>query len=145
MTTTSAAQAAVAQPTGTRPAGRRRTITLWTTQVVLALFFLVAAAGPKLAGEQTAVKTFEDMGAPWLRYVVGVLELAGAIGLLVPRLAGLAALCLSALMVGATVTQLFILGSPVLALTPLVLAVVFALIARARRHEIADLTRRTTR
>jgi putative oxidoreductase len=59
-----------------------------------------------------------------LRYLVGVLELAGAIGLLMSRLAGLAALGLVALMVGAVVTQVFVLDSAVMATTPAILGVV---------------------
>jgi uncharacterized membrane protein len=38
----------------------------------------------------------------WFRYVVGALELAGAVGVLIPRLSGLAALGLIGLMAGAT-------------------------------------------
>jgi uncharacterized membrane protein len=61
---------------------------------------------------------------------VGALEVAGAVGLLVPRLSGLAALGLAGLMVGATITNLFILGeSPWL---PVGLLLVSALIARGR-------------
>jgi len=45
------------------------------------------------------------MGADdWFRYMVGTLELAGGIDLLIPRLAGLAALGLTGVMVGATYT-----------------------------------------
>jgi putative oxidoreductase len=40
-----------------------------------------------------------------------VLEIAGAIGLLIPRTAGLAALGLSGLLVGAIATNLFILDA----------------------------------
>ncbi len=54
----------------------------------------------------------------WLRYVVGALEIAGAIGLLIPRLSGLAAL-----LVGPTVTNLLILGDgPWLPLVQLLLS-----------------------
>ena len=61
----------------------------------------------------------------------GALEVAGAVGLLVPRLSGLAALGLAALMVGATVTNLFIIGErPWL---PVGLLLVSAVIAWGRR------------
>jgi hypothetical protein len=74
--------------------------------IALAVFFLAAAAGPKLLGEAYAVEMFVQTGAADpLRYLVGVLELAGAIGLLVPRLAGLAALGLVGVMIGAVLTQ----------------------------------------
>jgi uncharacterized membrane protein len=58
-------------------------------------------------------------------------QVAGAIGLLIPRLAGLAALGLAALMVGAFLTQVFILES-VLWVTPASLGVVFVLVAWGR-------------
>ncbi|MGH3625444.1 MAG: DoxX family protein [Sciscionella sp.] len=97
------------------------------------MFFLVAAAGPKLAGQQYAVEMFNQMGAgQWFRYLVGALELAGAIGLLIPRLAGLAALGLIGVMVGAVLTQVFVFGSGVMALTPALLGVVFGLVAWGR-------------
>jgi hypothetical protein len=46
------------------------------------------------------------------------LELAGAIGLVIPVLAGLAALGLTALLIGATYTQLVVLDAPAYSLTP---------------------------
>jgi uncharacterized membrane protein len=125
-----------ATATATGPAakrGRARNVTLWAAQLLLALFFLVAAAGPKLAGQQYAVDMFSRIGAgQWLRYLVGVLELAGAVGLLIPRLAGLAAPGLVCLMVGATATQLFVLHSPLLALTPVILGILLGVVAWGR-------------
>jgi uncharacterized membrane protein YphA (DoxX/SURF4 family) len=119
-----------AVPAATR--GRGLDITLWVVQVLMAVFFLVAAAGPKLVGERTAVEMFTQIGAgQWLRYLVGALELAGAIGLLLPRVAGLAALGFVALMVGAFLTQVFILES-VLWVTPAILGAVLALVAWGR-------------
>ncbi len=52
--------------------GRALNITLWVVQVLLAAFFLAAAAGPKLAGQQYAVEMFTQIGAgQWFRYLVG--------------------------------------------------------------------------
>ena len=90
-----------------------------------------------------AVQSFEDMGAaPWFRYFVGLVELAGGIGLLVPRLAGLAAVGLALLMVGAAITQAFILDGGALVLTPVVLFFLFLFIAWGRRESIGRLFRR---
>jgi putative oxidoreductase len=62
--------------------------------------------------------------------VVGVLELAGAAGVLLPRLSGLAALGLMGLMAGAILTNVLVLGtSPLL---PIVLMLVSALVAWGR-------------
>lgn len=65
----------------------------------------------------------------------GVLEVAGAVGLLVPRLAGLAATGLVALMVGAAATNVVVLAvPPTLPLVFGVLAAVVAMTRRAQRH-----------
>ena len=136
MTTTAAAPA-----TATSTRGRPATIGLWVLQVLLGLMFIVGSGFPKLVGESYAVQLFDDLGAPWLRVVVGVLEVAGGIGLLIPRLAGLAATCLIALMVGATAAQLFLLDEGFW-YTPVIMGVLLAVIAVARRHEIPATFRR---
>ncbi|HEX2248433.1 MAG TPA: DoxX family protein, partial [Arthrobacter sp.] len=71
-------------------------------------------------------------------YVVGALELAGAIGLLIPRLAGLAGLGLVALMIGAVLITLLLFGASMLAFPAAVLVLV-AIIAWGRRRSTADL------
>lgn len=120
-----------------------RSRALWVVQVLVAVFFLVAAAGPKLLGEQTAVEMFAQIGlGQWFRYLVGVLELAGGIGLLIPRLAGPAALGLGGVMVGAAITQLLVLDTPILVITPLILLVVLGVVAYGRRAQIRALLAR---
>ncbi len=117
--------------TGTRhlpatPAVAR--IGLLALRIGLAVVF--AAAGlAKLGGEPAMVEMFADIGAgAWLRYLVGACEVAGAVGLLVPRLTCAAALGLTGLMVGATVTNVAVLDtSPVLTL---LLALAAAWVAR---------------
>lgn len=113
--------------------GRAVNITLWVAQVLLAVFFIVASA-PKLLGEPTTVASFNTIGlGQWFRYLTGVCELAGGIGLLIPRLSGLAALGLVGLMVGATLTNLFLLpGMAPAAIVTVLLGVVFGLIAWGR-------------
>jgi uncharacterized membrane protein YphA (DoxX/SURF4 family) len=118
---------------------RPGTVALWVVQVVLAVMFVMAGL-PKLTGDPVMVDIFDAVGAgQWLRYVVGVLELAGAIGLLVPRLCGLAALGLTLLMVGASLTNLVALGaSPAI---PIGYLLVAAAIAWFRRASIQALIR----
>jgi hypothetical protein len=70
--------------------------------------------------------------------VTGVVEVGGAIGLLIPRLAGLAAIGLIGLMGGAILTQILVL-EPAWSAMPAAFAVVFALIAWDRRAETRDL------
>jgi len=123
---------------------RRRTSTLlWAAQVLLAAIFLFSAAVPHLKGSHQAVQEFGLIGAgQWLRYLVGTTELAGAIGLLTPWLAGLAAAGLAAEMVGATIVNATVLhntsyGSNVW--LTLVLCAVLVLIAYGRRQQIKAL------
>jgi putative oxidoreductase len=113
------------------PVARPVNVALWMLQAALALQF--AAGGlAKLAGAPELVELFASIGAgQWLRYVVGALEVAGAVGLLVPRLWRLAALGLATLMVGTTVTNLFVIHErPWL---PVGLLLVAAVIAWGRR------------
>jgi len=121
------------------PRGRRARIALRTAQVLLALFYGIASALPKLIGNSYAVDAFDRIG--WGSagmYTIGALELAGAVALLVPVLQSVAAVALSALMVGAFVVQVVVFGGENAA-TPLILIVPLVLIAWARRGSNADL------
>jgi uncharacterized membrane protein YphA (DoxX/SURF4 family) len=122
---------------------RRLTSTLlWAAQIPLAALFVVVAV-PKLTGSHQAVQEFGLIGAgQWLRYFVGTAELAGAIGLLTPWLAGLAAAGLAADMAGASIINATVLhnttfGSLVWMTVPLCAAC--ALLAYARRQQIKAL------
>lgn len=118
--------------------GRRANTLLWAAQIVLAVFFAFAAV-PKLAGAHTAVAMFGQIGAgQWLRYLVGTAELAGAVGLLIPRLAGFAAVGLAADMAGASIINAAVLHSAAVAMT-VPLCAMFALIAACRREQITNL------
>lgn len=89
----------------------------WALQLLLAGVFAFTA-WRKFIAHPIPVETVEALGAgQWLRIAIGLAELAGAIGLLVPRLAWLAASCLALLMMGATATHLFVIGgSPAFAI-----------------------------
>ena len=110
---------------------------LWVLQILLGLFFVFASAVPKFYGDPYAVLIFEEIGAgQWLRYVVGAFELAGGIGLTTRRFAGPAAVGLVLLMVGAGLTQAFVLHGGLLVLTPVVLGLLAAAIAYGRRETL---------
>ncbi|MFC8087849.1 DoxX family protein [Streptomyces sp. NPDC057340] len=137
-TTASPAPAVAAVPA--RGRGLRR-VALRAVQVLLALFFALASALPKLIGHSSAADTFAEMG--WGdagMYAIGVLELAGAVALVVAVLQSVAATALSALMVGAFVVQLTYFDGENAA-TPLVLLVLLLVIARARRGHNEELRR----
>jgi uncharacterized membrane protein YphA (DoxX/SURF4 family) len=115
---------------------------LWILQVFLAVEFVMAGV-MKLTGNALMVEMFAEIGAgQWLRYLVGALEVAGAIGVLVPRLTGLAALGLTLLMAGAALTTAFVLGaSPAV---PLGILVIAGLVAWFRRSSTRALAARFT-
>jgi uncharacterized membrane protein YphA (DoxX/SURF4 family) len=126
---------ATARTTATSRAGN---VGLWALQVVLAAAYTFSAFG-KLTAEAQNVAGFEAMGlgAPGM-YIIGVLELAGAIAMFVPRLTGLAALCFVALMIGAVALTLAI-GGGALAAIPAVVGVLAAVVAWGRRRSTAAL------
>jgi hypothetical protein len=120
---------------------RRARISLMALQIVLALFYGTASALPKLIAHPSAVEPFEEIG--WGdagMYTIGALELAGAVALLIPVLSSVAAVSLSALMVGAFITQIVVFDGQYAA-TPVILLVPLTLIAWARRQQAAELVR----
>lgn len=126
----------ISRPPATGGTSRGRTIALWVLQGVLALAFALSGI-MKLSGNPQAVAVFEAMGtATWMPFVIGSLEILGAIALLIRRLAGLAAAAFVALMVGAVITHLIWGGFAVPALVLLILSVP---VAYARRSGIAEL------
>lgn len=87
-------------------------VLVWTLSLVLAGVFLVAGI-PKITGTDAVGLQAASMQAfpGWLRVVVGAVEVAGAIGLVIPALAAYAALGLALLMVPASITQ-YMSGEP---------------------------------
>jgi hypothetical protein len=110
-------------------------IVLWIAQVLLA-GIMVAAGAPKLflprarlAEKMTGTK---DVPAPLVK-LLGLAELLGAAGLILPRLTGIApiltpiaAACLSLILVGALATKLRHHESPALPIVAILLAVLTA-------------------
>ena len=111
--------------------GKGRLITIWILSVLAALAFL-AAGGSKLAGAAPMVAVFDKVGiGQWFRYLTGLLEVVGAIGLFIPRTALYAAVLLSLVMVGATIAHVTVLGGPPVA--PIVLLILTGSIAYLRK------------
>jgi putative oxidoreductase len=114
----------------TRNGGRAANVALWALQALLALQFAMAGLA-KIFGDPAMVGMFATIGdGQWFRYVVGALEIAGVVGVLIPRLSGPAALGLVCLMAGAALTNLFVLGAN--PLLPIGLLVASAVVARGR-------------
>jgi putative oxidoreductase len=81
-----------------------KTIALWVLSVLVAAMFLFAG-GTKLVMADQIKPMFVKFGyAAWFATFIGICELLGGIGVLIPRVAGLAAACLSVIMVGAVYT-----------------------------------------
>jgi putative oxidoreductase len=117
-------------------------IVLWVVQVLLGAYMIYSGYTLFSSG---SIAKFDEIGVgQWLRYVTGVLEIAGGVGLFVPILCGLAALGLALVLLGATLTELFLVanGGPLL---PLLLMVVSAAIAWLRRDTILALIGRGPR
>jgi putative oxidoreductase len=129
MSSTTAATTATSQNKAGQPRSRRRSITVWVLQILLVIAF--AAGGlQKLAGTHQMVVLFTKIGAgQWFRYLIGTLEIAAAIGLLIPALSGVAALGLSGLLAGAILTNLAIGYSP---WVPIIFLLMSAVVAWAR-------------
>ena len=126
--------AAVSAPPRWKSAG------LWVVRGLLALVFL-AAGGVKLYGLPMMVQEFDHIGlGQWFRYFTGGLEVLGALLILTPSLAGLGALLLICIMIGATVTHLFVIGGS--AVPALVLLALSAIVVYAKRIQIALLLKR---
>jgi len=106
----------------------------WVLSVALALA-MAGGGAAKLFGDPAMLDLFDAIGGgQWLRYVVGFFEVAGAVGLLVPRLRALAALGLIVLLGCATLTNVAILhtNTALSVLYAAVAAIIFVL----RRSEL---------
>ena len=115
--------------------GRMRTksAAIWGISAVLSIVFLVSGA-QKLIGDSSffAVAAMDQYPA-WFRQVVGLVEILGAIGLLIPRMTLLSAFALSTVMFGAAYTHL-VGGIPGAAL-PAFLFVLLLVVIWAKRPE----------
>jgi uncharacterized membrane protein YphA (DoxX/SURF4 family) len=81
----------------------------WILAVFLALVFALAG-GIKLVGAPAMVQEFAQIGiGQWFRFLTGTLEVAGAVGLLIPRFRFWAALLIATIMFCATAINLWVL------------------------------------
>ena len=120
----------------TNKSGKKMNVLLWVIQGLLALVFLVAGGSKLIMPIEEMTKQIAFPG-PFLRFL-GVAEILGAIGLILPGLlrirtglTPLAAVGLAIITVGATVITLRT-GGGALALFPFVVAVLSAFVAYGR-------------
>lgn len=106
-------------------------IALWVLSGLLAALYL-AAGGSKLLGAQQHLEHFSKWGYPgWFRLLIGAVEVAAGIALLVPRAAFLASLTLAVVMAGAVYTH-FRHDEAAQAVVPVVLLALVALVGYVR-------------
>jgi uncharacterized membrane protein YphA (DoxX/SURF4 family) len=120
-------------------------IALWVVQVLLAAAFLVSGATKLSQPKEKLLKNMawvEDFSQPTVR-IIGALEVLGAIGIVVPALAGivpsltpLAALGLVLTMIGAALTHLRRSEYSVITV-PAVLLILAAFVAYGRFFVVA--------
>ena len=96
---------------------------VWGVRILLALAFGAAGAA-KLAGVPQMVQVFDAIGfGQWFRYVTGVVELGGALLLLVPATGFFGALLLAVTMACGAATHLVLIGgNPVPAIVLMLLS-----------------------
>lgn len=140
--TTAPAPAAVSAPASARRS--RGTVALNVARFVFAVFMGFSGVA-KLIAHESAIESFERMNwSHGAMYVIGGLEVAGAIALLIPILSGVAAIAFCGLLAGASVVQLTLLDPPN-AIMPALLIVLMVLIARNRQDRTAALIARVRR
>jgi uncharacterized membrane protein YphA (DoxX/SURF4 family) len=112
---------------------RARTILLWVVTILISLGIGLAGL-TKFTQPDHWQSLFAGWGYPrWFASVVGVLEVVGAIGLLIPRLAFYGAMLLMIVMMGALITLLSHRGGPLgWGATPTVYLVLLSLVGAAR-------------
>lgn len=95
----------------------------------------VAAGGAKLAGVEMMVATYEQIGVgQWFRYLTGIVEVAGAVLLWLPRRQVVGAGVLGATMVGAVLAHWLLLGPS--AVPAIVLGLICAAVLYIHREQI---------
>jgi putative oxidoreductase len=111
-------------------------VVVWILQILLAAQFVYSGY---LLFTDAFVAKFDDIGfGQWFRYFTGVLEIGTALGLLVPRVCGHAALGLAGIMGGAALTELFLVtnGGFKAATMPIIFMVLALVVAIYRREQI---------
>jgi uncharacterized membrane protein YphA (DoxX/SURF4 family) len=89
--------------------GRPLDILLWCVQALLALVF-ISTSWAKLMGRPEMLALFTAVGVgQWFRYVTGILELTGAVLIMVPKTRRIGAALLATIMLGALAAHFFIL------------------------------------
>lgn len=104
-------------------------IAAWIIQIAVAGLFVMMSIA-KLTEDPETVANFQHWEMSDFMMYIGIFELLGAIGLLIPRLAGLAAIGLIMIMIGALITH--IRFAEMMAILPAVVIVLLGVVAFSR-------------
>jgi hypothetical protein len=103
-------------------------IIYYTLLTMMSIGF-IGAAIPKVTADPMAVAGFAQAHLPlWFLYFIGIAELAGAIGLWIPKLFKYAAYGLWIILAGAIITTIVFTPTPGVALVPAVYAIILSII-----------------
>jgi uncharacterized membrane protein YphA (DoxX/SURF4 family) len=92
------------------PIKRRPDVVTWTVRVLVALVFLYEGLD-KFGARRLWIRVFAEIGiGQWFRYATGMVEVIGAVLLLVPRATIVAVTMLLCTLVGAFLAHIFIIG-----------------------------------
>lgn len=87
-----------------------RDVISWTLRVLVALIFVYEGLD-KFGTRRLWIRVFAEIGiGQWFRYATGIVEIVGAVLLLVPRATFIAAPLLLCTLVGAFLAHIFIIG-----------------------------------
>jgi putative oxidoreductase len=115
-----------------------KVIATWVLSGLVAAMMLTAGV-PKLMGQEKAVQGFAAMGFPsWFVYLIGVMEVGGAILLLIPKTAVFGVVILGVTMIGAVGTMLK-MGNIPGALVPFAFLVAIGIIGWLRQDQFRKL------
>ena len=106
-------------------------IALWVITILLTCLFLFAGLSKLLMPEKMLSQWIY---ARWFLTFIGVCETLGAIGLLISRIAALAAACLSIIMIGAVYTVIHVHMFNQVA-TPIIVFILLMVVIQLRRQE----------
>jgi putative oxidoreductase len=120
----------------------RKPITDWVLRIGVAFFF-VAVGLEKFSTNLRSewIKIFEQIGwGQWFRYFTGVVEMLGALLMLVPKATPVGTGLLASAMTGAILAHCFKLGDPFSSIIPLVLLVLILAIGWKLSHKPEEFT-----
>lgn len=120
-------------------ARRVRHVLAWVASIVLAVIFL-SEGSAKFPESRMWVRIFDQIGfGQWFRYFTGVVEIGGAVLLLIPRTRMWGAMVLAFTMCGALLVHVFVMGiSPPTIGVVLLLVVLVAIGLDAKRRRAND-------